>query len=379
MKKLLYRKLLLDYINFFLIALISSSLIIWVFQAVNFLDIMVEDGREYSVYINYSLLNFPKIISRLLPFVLFFSIYYVLSKYELNNELIIFWNFGEDKIKFINFILYISIFLLLIQICFTSFIVPKSQDQARSFLRNSNVNFLGSFVKPKRFNDTIEGVTIYSENKDSEGYLYNLYIKKDIKKGFEITYAKKGIFKQTSGVPVLVLYNGETIRNKDNKITNFNFSKSDFLLKNLKTNTTTQQKNQEMKTTDILSCLTILYKFKIELLSKDLNQIINCAAGNEVNMLKEIYKRLIVPLYIPILMLVPYIMILSSKEKMNFARLKLTTFLIGIFVIIMSEGIIRFISKELTDNIIIFVFPFILLFSLYFMFFYKLNYKMNSK
>ena len=379
MKKLLYRKLLLDYINFFLIALISSSLIIWVFQAVNFLDIMVEDGREYSVYINYSLLNFPKIISRLLPFVLFFSIYYVLSKYELNNELIIFWNFGENKIKFINFILYISIFLLLIQISFTSFIVPKSQDQARSFLRNSNVNFLGSFVKPKRFNDTIEGVTIYSENKDSEGYLYNLYIKKDIKKGFEITYAKKGVFKQTSGVPVLVLYNGETIRNKDNKITNFNFSKSDFLLKNLKTNTTTQQKNQEMKTIDILSCLAILYKFKIDLLSKDLNQIINCAVGNEVNMLKEIYKRLIVPLYIPILMLVPYIMILSSKEKMNFARLKLTTFLIGIFVIIMSEGIIRFISKELTDNIIIFVFPFILLFSLYFMFFYNLNYKINNK
>ena len=87
MKKLLYRKLLKDYLNFFLIALISSSLIIWVFQAVNFLDIMVEDGREYNVYINYSLLNFPKIISRLLPFVLFFSIYYVLSRYELNNEL----------------------------------------------------------------------------------------------------------------------------------------------------------------------------------------------------------------------------------------------------------------------------------------------------
>ena len=89
MKKLIYRKLLKDYMSFFFIALISSGLIIWVFQAVNFLDIMIEDGREYTVYINYSLLNFPKIISRLFPFVLFFSIFYVLSKYELNNELII--------------------------------------------------------------------------------------------------------------------------------------------------------------------------------------------------------------------------------------------------------------------------------------------------
>ena len=105
MKKLIYRKLLKDYMSFFLIALFSSSLIIWVFQAVNFLDIMIEDGREYSVYINYSLLNFPKIISRLFPFVLFFSIFYVLSKYELSNELMIFWNFGENKVKLLKLLL----------------------------------------------------------------------------------------------------------------------------------------------------------------------------------------------------------------------------------------------------------------------------------
>ena len=97
MKKLLYRKLFLDYMSFFFIALISSSLIIWIFRAVNFLDIMIEDGREYKVYFSYSLLNFPKIISRLLPFILFFSVYYILTKYENNNELIIFWNFGEEN------------------------------------------------------------------------------------------------------------------------------------------------------------------------------------------------------------------------------------------------------------------------------------------
>ena len=68
MKKILFRKLLLDYMSFFLIALFSSSIIIWVFQAVNFLDIMIEDGRDYMVYINYSLLNFPKILSKLFLF-----------------------------------------------------------------------------------------------------------------------------------------------------------------------------------------------------------------------------------------------------------------------------------------------------------------------
>ena len=375
MKKLIYRKLLKDYMGFFLIALSSSALIIWVFQAVNFLDIMIEDGREYSVYINYSLLNFPKIISRIFPFVLFFSIFYVLSKYELNNELMIFWNFGEDKIKFVNFILLVSIFLFVLQISLTSLIVPSSQDKARSFLRNSEVNFLGNFIKPKRFNDTIDGVTIYAENKDSNGYLYNLYIKKEVQDEFEITYATKGKFEQSQGYPILVLYSGETIRNKKNKITNFKFSKSDFLLQNLKANTITQQKNQEMNTYDVISCLIFVYNLKFEFLSSQKKEIINCTESNKINMIKELYKRLIIPFYIPILMIIPYFLILSSKEKKNYSKLKITTFFVGIIVIIMSEGIIRFVSEELTNNIIIFIAPLIILLSFYFLFLLKFKFQ----
>jgi len=376
MKKLLYRKLFKDYMSFFFIALFSSSLIIWIFQAVNFLDIMVEDGREYKVYIQYAVLNFPKIASKLLPFVLFFSIYFVLSKYETNNELIIFWNFGENKIKFVNFIIKTSFLLLILQILLTSIIVPKSQDQARSFLRNSNIDFIGNFIKPKRFNDTLKGVTIYSERKDVNGVMHNLYIKKNISDGFELTYSKKGVFEKKNNVPILILYQGETIRSKNNKITNFNFSKSDFLLANLDANTITQQKNQEMDTMDLIMCISKLYKFSINSFFKNQKkEITNCFISNRLNLLKELYKRLFVPFYIPLLMLVPYFLILSSKEKNNYSKLKLTTFFTGILIIIFSEGIIRFVSNDLLNNLYIFIAPSFIFLLFYSIFFYKLNYK----
>ena len=112
MKKILFRKLLVDCMIFFFIALFSTSLIIWIFQAVNFLDIIVEDGRDYIIYLQYSLLNFPKIISKIFPFALFFSFSYVLTKYEINNELMIFWNFGVQKIHLINFFIKFSILLI---------------------------------------------------------------------------------------------------------------------------------------------------------------------------------------------------------------------------------------------------------------------------
>ena len=53
MKKIIYRKFLSDCLIFFLISLISTSIIIWVFQAVNYLDIIIDDGRGYDIYLKY--------------------------------------------------------------------------------------------------------------------------------------------------------------------------------------------------------------------------------------------------------------------------------------------------------------------------------------
>ena len=373
MKKILFRKLLWDYITFFLVAIISTSTIIWVFQAVNFLDIMIEDGRDYLVYINYSLLNFPKIFSKLFPFVLFFSLYYVTLKYENSNELIIFWNFGVNKIQIINFIFYISILMMLIQIVFTSLIVPTSQDKARSFLRTSDVNFFGNFIKPQRFNDTIKGITIYSEKKDSNGLLYNIYLKKEIKDDIQITYAKKGEFKELNNLPLLVLYDGQTVTEQNKDITIFSFSKSDFLLKNFETNTILNKKIQEIDTLSLFRCILNLHYYK-DIKFKNINTS-NCSKKNFTSIIKEIYKRIFIPIYIPLLMLIPLILIISSKENTNYSKLKLFTFSLGLFFIIFSETTIRLISEKQIINYVIAFSPMFLLFLIYFTFYKKFKFK----
>tara|TARA_S200000501_G_scaffold277646_1_gene261483 strand:- start:210 stop:1355 length:1146 start_codon:yes stop_codon:yes gene_type:complete len=380
MKKILFRKLLLDCMTFFMIALVSSSIVIWVFQAVNFLDIMIEDGRDFLVYINYSLLNFPKIFSKLFPFVLFFSLFYVTGKYEQNNELMIFWNFGVNKIQVINFFLKFSILLLLIQIILTAFIVPSSQELARFFLKDSKVNFFGNFIKKQKFNDTIKGVTIFSESKDEEGNLYNLYLKKEINKSnFQITYAKRGVFRDINNTPILVLYDGETITQKNDEITNLSFSKSDFVLKSLETNTTTYAKTQEISTLNLFKCIGIIYELDFKFKKINNKKIPNCSVENIKNILKEFYKRLIIPFYIPLLTLIPFVLIILSKENINYNKLKILTFLIGLMIIIFSETTIRFVSDTITPNLKIVIIPFCLMFILYFIFLYNFKFFKTKK
>ena len=378
MKKILFRKLFVDYMSFFIIALLSTSIVVWVFQAVNFLDIMIEDGRDYLTYINYSLLNFPKIMSKLFPFVLFFSLFYVTTKIELNNELIILWNFGINKIKVVNFIFLISLFLLLIQIILTSLIVPKSQDMARSFLRTSTVNFYGSFIKPQKFNDTIKGLTIFSEKKNEDGELNNVYIKRELSNNnFQITFSKKGIFKLINDSTVLVLYDGQTITRNENELTNLSFSKSDVSLKDIETNTTTFKKTQETSSYELIRCAYNLIVVKKKDSSADIKKIKNCSSNNLNNIYKEIYKRFIIPFYIPVLSLIPFLLILSSKENINYLKLRVITFIIGVSTIIFSETTIRIISEILLNNLGIVIMPLIFFTTLYLIFFF--NFKLKNK
>ena len=364
MKKILFRKLLLDCLVFFLITLFSTGIIIWVFQAVNFLDIIVEDGRNYLVYLNFSLLNFPKVISKLVPFVLFFSFLYVIGKYELKNELIIFWNFGINKIDLINFFIKFSFLIMLFQIFLTAAIVPKSQDLARSFLRASSINYLENFIKPKIFNDAVKGLTIYSNSRDEYGNLKEIYLKKGSVDNFQITFAKQGRFKQIGENQFLELNFGETISVINDKITNFKFKKTDFNLSNFEDNTTTYKKTQEVATLDLIKCYHNLMNFNILKIKKNF-EVENCRRDNIDNIIKELYKRIIIPLYIPVLIMISLLLILRSKENINYPRYRILIFLIGFSTIIISEMTIRLINEDFIKNIKFFIIPIILVISLY--------------
>ena len=375
MKKILFRKILYDCLIFFFISLICSSLIVWVFQAVNFLDIMIEDGRDYAVYINYTLLNFPKIISKILPFALFFSFSYVITKYELNNEMIIFWNFGISKVQLMNFFLRISIILMIFQILFTSLLVPRSQELSRSLMKNSNIDFFESFIKPKKFNDSIRDFTIFVGNKTEDGLLENIYLKKDMgNDSFQITISKNGKFVQKGSRKFLELYNGQTINGSKNNMSNFNFSKSDFSLSNLKADVVTLNKLQETSTYLLVRCITELNNFKFRYLNiKEKINMHNCELSGLENIYKELYKRFIIPFYIPILILIALLLIIYSKENVNYLKYRILVFFMGFITIIFSETTLKFIQSTFTGNLQMIMIPIISFTILYFLALRKLK------
>ena len=247
MNKLIFRKFSLDIVNFFLISSFSITFIVWIVQAVNFLDLVSDDGHSLDIYFYYVSLNLPKIFSKTVTFVFFISIFYVVNKYNNSNELIVFWNNGIKKIQFINFILRFSIIFLFLQLALNLFVVPKSQNLARVFIKESNIDFLPKLISEKKFINVVKNLTIFVEEYEKNGDLKKIYINEKIdSEKSKIIVSESGKILKQSNKYILRLYNGGiTNINKDSTY-KINFSETDYDLSNFSTKTVTYPKMQEL-------------------------------------------------------------------------------------------------------------------------------------
>jgi len=384
MEKLIFRKFAKDVFLFFLLVSISISLIVWVIQAVNFLDIVTEDGHGIKVYFLYTLLSLPKIFSKILPFIYFISLFYIILKYENENELIIFWTVGIKKINFTNTLLRFSLFYLILQLLFTTFIVPFSLDKARSYIRGSSVDFFSSIVQEKKFIDTVKNLTIFVEEKNKNGDLKNIILKENLKKNnYQIIFAKKGKIKKNIDGNSLILFDGKIINNTNKETNSIKFAKTEINLSRFSTKSITHPKIQEITTYDIIACIHRLKKIPDNFIFdffKTEKKLTNCTEETQTAPFQEMMKRFISPFYLIVLCLIANLIITRSKDEQKFNSYKFIIFVLGVTIIIISEISIKYATVNFFQNFYIYALPvvFFILIYLYFVITLKKNNLVNQ-
>ena len=375
MKKLIFRNIYGDIASFFLITALSITLVVWVMQAVNFLDFVSEDGHSFKVYFMFSLLNLPKIFSRLIIFVFFISLFYIFSKYENNKEILIFWTNGIKKIEFINHLIKFSFLFLILQLVLNFLVVPKTQDLARSYIRDSNIDYLPSLIKSKQFIDTVSDLTIFVEKKEDNGILKNIFLKEYDrgKNESQIISAKSGIILRKNNKYSLLLFNGKVIDLKENRTTIFSFGKFEIDLSKYSTKSTTFPKIQELNSYELLQCINSIIKYRQSYTKTNYT----CDLNSINEFLNETFKRMFSPIYILIIALITSCLIFKPDEEINYNKFRLAIFILGIITIILAEVSPQLIKYSNVSSYLFLISPFIL--SLVFYFFLIIKFKFNFK
>ena len=160
------------YLNFikeisktFLVVLFGLSLIALTVRAVSFLELIVENGYPVGTYFKYSLLNLFGIAPKFIPLSFLISLTIFILKHLQDGEFIILWVSGVKKIQLVNLFFFMSVFVLIIYLIFSSFLTPMALNKSRKLLGQDQLNSFLPTIRAQQFSDSFKGFTFFVDKK----------------------------------------------------------------------------------------------------------------------------------------------------------------------------------------------------------------------
>jgi len=362
MKNTIYKYFFHEFLRYFFITLFALAVIVWSVQSVNFLDLVTEDGHAFATYFTYSLLTLSKIFTKLIPFSFLIATVLTILKFEKDNELVVIWTSGLNKINIVNLIFRISLIIMFLQLVLTSIINPTLLNLSRSVLKSSELQFIPSLMKEKEFNDTVEGLTIFVDKKDSNKIYHNIFIRDDSRILSSIGTSSSTIFSKRGYISdnekSLVLYDGY-IQNlkEDGDVNIVRFNQTIFDLSGITTKSISEPKLQETSTIKIIKCI------------KDKNVDVHNCKTNEralMNIRIEINKRFGMPIFIPLISLVCSFLLSSRLDTKIYSYNKYIYFFIGFIILALAEIIVRYSGMSWVHTISYYLLPLTMILLFYF-------------
>jgi len=252
--------------------------------------------------------------------------------------------FRLEKKKFIKYLIKSSIILIVILVIVRCFIVPYFSNYSRHLLLNTGIGSIGPLLKQNNFNNPLKKITIYVGKKNQINELEDIILFEDSADIKKTIIAKSGIVINENDKNLLVLVEGSIQEErKDKKISILDFDKITLDLSQYNKKTVDYYKFNEM--------------FFFELIKKFDNK----DYGQLTNIIGELNDRIVMPLFIPSLVLLACFLIITNKEVINNNFLKIIIFAYGITIIIISEILLDLSSKKLYASLFLYFAPFLFL------------------
>tara|TARA_Y100001958_G_C21243157_1_gene571807 strand:- start:3300 stop:4424 length:1125 start_codon:yes stop_codon:yes gene_type:complete len=367
----IYQNYTVEIFKTFLTILFGLSMIAWTVRAVNFLDLIVENGYPVITYFQYSFLNLFGILTKFIPLSFLLALTLFIIKQIQENELIILWTSGVKKIQIVHLFFFFSILISIFYMIFSVFLTPTALNKSRHLLGDEQVSYFLPTIRVQQFSDAFNGLTFIVDDKfenqikniflqDSADVLKNISTANE-KKPSTTIIASKGLVEQKK----MVLFNGQIISsNKDNKENEIiKFEQLNIDLKNLTSNVIKQPKIQETSTLKLLNCI-----------KKDFNEKI-CKEKFRKEIFPILNRRIVLPLFIPVISLVSCLLLVRNRNKIYFNKFSIFTYCF--LILLYAELLVRYTGMSFAINNLFLISPIFLSIIAYFIL--KINFLKESK
>lgn len=158
--------------------LITASLtcIIWLTQALRFIDFIVNRGLSIGDFIYITSLLFPSLLLLLVPVSLFVAIIFTYNKLSSDSELVVMRSAGLSRWQLALPGIVVALMATLFCYTISFYFLPLSNRQfndMRSFLRD---NYTSVLLQEEVFNSPVDGLTVFVRERDENNNLRGILV-----------------------------------------------------------------------------------------------------------------------------------------------------------------------------------------------------------
>jgi lipopolysaccharide export system permease protein len=202
----------------------SLTSIVWLTQALRFIDFIVNQGVSIMIFLQLTILLIPSLLLMILPPALYCAVLFVYNKLKMDSELIVMqaaglskWRLGMPAIQVAAFVTLLGYFiaLYLLPVSYTRF------KDMQSFLRNNYVSIL---LQEGVFSTPVNGLTVFIRERDRDGILHGILVHDNRAAEAPVTMmAEEAKLVETPQGPRFLLLNGNRQEMRDGKLSFLTF------------------------------------------------------------------------------------------------------------------------------------------------------------
>src|SRR5262249_30493965 len=145
------------------VALVTVSLtsIIWLTQALRFIDFIVSRGISFGSFLTLTLMLVPSLLLFVLPFALLCAVLFVYYRLMMDSELLVLSSAGLGRFQLAVPAMNIALITTLISYGLSLYLLPVTYHEfkeTQAFLRD---NYASLLLQEEVFNSPVEGLTVY--------------------------------------------------------------------------------------------------------------------------------------------------------------------------------------------------------------------------
>ena len=164
---------LLILFGFFALVLVA---VLWVNRGVSLFEQLISDGQSALVFLEFTALGLPKLITTVLPIATFAATVYVTNRMNNESELVVLQATGSGPFRMARPVFYFSVIVFLISSVLHHFLLPLSEEQLEHRQNQITQNATAQLLTEGRFLHPAWGVTFYTRKIDEDGLLRDVFL-----------------------------------------------------------------------------------------------------------------------------------------------------------------------------------------------------------